>query len=125
LEVSVDVKNTGKVSGKEVVELYISAPGKNIDKPNSELKAYAKTKDLEPEESQTITLTLNPKDLASFETTKSAWVAEAGNYRVFIGASSLDVKQTGEFSVPKELMVEKVQQILPLDEKFEDLKAKN
>ncbi|WP_312824231.1 glycoside hydrolase family 3 N-terminal domain-containing protein [Epilithonimonas sp.] len=122
LEVTVDVKNTGKVAGKEVVELYISAPGKNIDKPKSELKAYAKTKDLKPGESQTITLTLNPKDLASFETAKSAWIAEAGSYKVSVGASSLDIKQTAEFSVPKELVVEKVQHILPADEKFEDLK---
>ncbi|WP_404986207.1 beta-glucosidase [Chryseobacterium sp. M5] len=122
LEVTVDVKNIGKVSGKEVVELYVSAPGKNIDKPKSELKAYAKTKDLKPGESQTITLTLNPKDLASFETAKSAWIAEAGNYKVSVGASSLDIKQTTEFSVPKELIVEKAQHILPADEKFEDLK---
>ncbi|WP_312076759.1 glycoside hydrolase family 3 N-terminal domain-containing protein [Chryseobacterium sp.] len=122
LEVTVDVKNAGKVEGKEVVELYVSAPGKNIDKPKSELKAYAKTKDLKPGESQTITLTLNAKDLASFETAKSAWVAEAGSYKVSVGASSLDIKQTAEFSVPKELVVEKVQHILPADEKFEDLK---
>ncbi|WP_294299958.1 glycoside hydrolase family 3 N-terminal domain-containing protein [uncultured Chryseobacterium sp.] len=122
LEVTVDVKNTGKVAGKEVVELYVSAPGKNIDKPKSELKAYAKTKDLKPGESQTITLMLNPKDLASYETAKSAWVAEAGNYKISIGASSLDIKQTVEFSVPKELVVEKVQHILPADEKFDDMK---
>ncbi|WP_089999274.1 glycoside hydrolase family 3 C-terminal domain-containing protein [Chryseobacterium taichungense] len=122
LEVSVDVKNTGKVNGKEVVELYLSAPNKSIDKPTSELKAYAKTKDLKPGESQTITLTLNPKDLASFETAKSAWVAEAGNYKVSVGASSLDIRQTAEFSVPKELVVEKVQHVFPADTKFEDLK---
>lgn len=122
LEVSVDVKNTGKVNGKEVVELYLSAPNKNIDKPTSELKAYAKTKDLKPGESQTITLTLNPKDLASFETAKSAWVAEAGNYEVSVGASSLDIRQTAEFSVLKELVVEKVQHVFPADTKFEDLK---
>ncbi|MDQ0064399.1 glycoside hydrolase family 3 C-terminal domain-containing protein [Chryseobacterium lathyri] len=122
LEVTVEVRNTGKVAGKEVVELYISAPGKSIDKPKSELKAYAKTKDLKPGESQMITLTLNPKDLASFETAKSAWVVEVGNYKVSVGASSLDIKQTAEFSVPKELVVEKVQHILPADTKFEDLK---
>ncbi|MDF2931445.1 MAG: beta-glucosidase [Chryseobacterium sp.] len=123
LEVTVEVKNTGKVTGKEVVELYVSAPGKTIDKPKSELKAYAKTKDLKPGESQTITLTLDPKDLASFETAKSAWIAEAGNYKISVGASSLDIKQTADFSVPKELMVEKVQHILPADEKFEDIKS--
>ncbi len=122
LEVSVEVKNTGSVSGKEIVELYLSAPGKTIGKPSSELKAYAKTKELKPGESQTITMVLSPKDLASFETAKSAWVAEAGNYKVSVGASSLDIKQTVGFSVPKELVVEKVRHILPADEKLEDLK---
>ncbi|MEY8760425.1 glycoside hydrolase family 3 N-terminal domain-containing protein [Chryseobacterium tongliaoense] len=122
LEVSVDVKNTGKVAGKEIAELYLSAPGKTIDKPKSELKAYAKTRDLKPGESQTVTLILNPKDLASFETAKSAWIAEAGNYKVSVGASSSDIRQTTEFSVPKELVVEKVQHILPVDKVFEDLK---
>lgn len=122
LEVSVEVKNTGKVAGKEVVELYLSAPNQSIDKPKSELKAYAKTKDLKPGESQTITLTLNPKDLASYITAKSAWVAEAGNYKVSVGASSSDIKQTAEFSLPKELTVEKVQHVFPADKQFEDLK---
>ncbi|WP_294309604.1 glycoside hydrolase family 3 N-terminal domain-containing protein [uncultured Chryseobacterium sp.] len=122
LEVRVEVKNTGNVSGKEVVELYISAPGKTLDKPVSELKAYAKTKELKPGETETITMTLSPKDLASFETAKSAWVAEAGNYKILVGASSLDIRQTAGFSVPKELTAEKVRPILPADEKFEDLK---
>ena len=122
LEVTVEVKNTGKVAGKEVVELYLSAPNQSIDKPKSELKAYAKTKDLKPGESQTIILTLNPKDLASYITAKSAWVAEAGNYKVSLGASSLDIKQTADFSLPKELVVEKVQHVFPADKQFEDLK---
>ena len=122
LEVTVEVKNTGKVAGKEVVELYLSAPNQSIDKPKSELKAYAKTKDLKPGESQTITLTLNPKDLASYISSKSAWVAEAGNYKVSVGASSLDIKQTADFSLPKELVVEKVQHVCPADKQFEDLR---
>ncbi|WP_313377265.1 fibronectin type III-like domain-contianing protein [Chishuiella sp.] len=66
--------------------------------------------------------TLNAKDLASFETSKSAWVAESGKYKILVGASSLDIKQIIDFSVPKEIIVEKVQHILPTDEKFNDLK---
>ncbi|MGI9582979.1 glycoside hydrolase family 3 N-terminal domain-containing protein [Chryseobacterium sp. RRHN12] len=122
VEVSVNIKNTGKVPGKEVVELYLSAPGKTIDKPKSELKAYAKTKELNPGESQTVILTLNKKDLASFETGKSAWIAEAGTYKILVGASSLDIRQKVEINVAKELLVEKVQHILPADKPFEDLK---
>ncbi|MFV8464737.1 glycoside hydrolase family 3 N-terminal domain-containing protein [Flavobacterium sp. LB1P62] len=119
---TVTVKNTGKTAGKEVVQLYLSAPSKNTDKPISELKAFAKTKLLQPGESQTITLTINPKDLASFVTAKNAWVAEAGAYKVAIGTSSLNIKQTTKFSLAKELVVEKTNAAFAPDTKFSDLK---
>ncbi|MBC7605886.1 MAG: glycoside hydrolase family 3 C-terminal domain-containing protein [Burkholderiales bacterium] len=121
LTATITVKNTGKTAGKEVVQLYLSAPSKNIDKPSSELKAFAKTKLLQPGESQTITLTLNPKDLASFVTAKNAWIAEAGAYKVTIGTSSLDIKQTASFILAKELVVEKTYSSFALDTKFSDL----
>lgn len=108
LTVSVTIKNTGKTSGKEIVQVYLSAPSKSIDKPKEELKAFAKTKELKPGESQTLKLTLTSKDLASFLENKSAWIAEAGTYKVLIGASSSDIKKTAEFSVPNEITVEKV-----------------
>jgi beta-glucosidase len=122
LTATVTVKNTGKSAGKEVVQLYLSAPAKNTDKPSSELKAFAKTNLLQPGESQTITLTLNPKDLASFVTAKNAWIAEAGAYKVAIGTSSLNIKQTASFSVAKELVVEKTNAAFAADTKFSDLK---
>ncbi len=119
---TVTVKNTGKTAGKEVVQLYLSAPAKNTDKPSSELKAFAKTNLLQPGESQTITLTLNPKDLSSFVTAKNAWIAEAGAYKVAIGTSSLNIKQKANFSVAKELIVEKTNAAFADDAKFSDLK---
>jgi len=122
LTVSVTVKNTGKVAGKEVVQLYLSAPSKSIDKPKEEIKAFAKTKELKPGESQTLSLTLSPKDLASFLENKSAWVAEAGTYKVLVGASSLDIKQKALFSVANEITVEKVKKAFELDSKFTELK---
>ena len=122
LTATVTVKNTGKTAGKEVVQLYLSAPSKNIDKPSSELKAFAKTKLLQPGESQTITLTINPKDLASFITAKNAWIAEAGAYKVAIGTSSLNIKQTASFNLAKELVVEKTNSSFALDTEFSDLK---
>lgn len=122
LTVSVTVKNTGKVAGKEVVQLYLSAPSKTIDKPKEELKAFGKTKELKPGESETLTLTLSPKDLASFLESKSAWVAEAGDYKVLVGASSLDIKKTATFKVAKEITVEKVTKSFALDTKFTELK---
>ncbi|WP_394772818.1 glycoside hydrolase family 3 N-terminal domain-containing protein [Flavobacterium sp.] len=122
LTVSVTVKNTGKIAGKEVVELYLSAPSKTIDKPKEELKAFGKTKELKPGESETLQLTLSPKDLASFLESKSAWIAEAGIYKVLLGASSLDIKKTAEFSVAKEITVEKVKKAFEQDSKFTELK---
>ena len=122
LTVSVTVKNTGKTAGKEVVQVYLSAPSKSIDKPKEELKAFAKTKELKPGESETLKLTLSPKDLASFLESRSAWIAEAGTYKVLVGASSLDIKKSAEFSVAKEITVEKVTKAFELDSKFTELK---
>ena len=92
-EVSVTVKNTGKHEGKEVVELYISAPdNKAANKPAKELKAFAKTKQLAPDESENVTMTVKATDLASFDETASAWVVAAGEYQFLVGASSQDIK---------------------------------
>lgn len=122
MDVTVTVKNTGKTAGKEVVQLYLSAPSKNIDKPISELKAFAKTNELQPGESQTITLTLNPKNLASFVGDKNAWIAEAGSYKVAIATSSLNVKQTANFTLAEETVVKKTHPSFDEDIKFADLK---
>ena len=94
-EVSVTIKNTGKYEGKEVVELYISAPdNKAANKPVKELKAYAKTKQLKPGESETLTLTVKAADLASFDEAASAWVVTEGTYQFLVAASAQDIKAT-------------------------------
>jgi len=92
-EIEVTVKNTGTHEGKEIVEIYISAPdNKAANKPAKELKAYAKTKQLKPGESETLTLTVKAADLASFDESSSAWVVAEGEYQFLIGASSQDIK---------------------------------
>ena len=94
-EVTVTVKNTGKLEGKEVVELYISAPdNKAANKPAKELKAFAKTKQLKPGESETLTLTVKTADLASFDEAASAWVVAEGEYQFLVAASAQDIKAT-------------------------------
>ncbi len=124
LTAAVTVKNTGSVPGKEVVQLYLTAPKKKIDKPAIELKAFAKTGLLKPGESQTLTFRLTADDLASFDTKSASWVAEAGNYTVKIGASSLDIKQTEIFQVPKDIVTSKVMNVLTPQVAINEMKSK-
>ena len=94
-EVTVTVKNSGEREGKEVVELYISAPdNKAANKPVKELKAYAKTKNLKPGESETLKLSVKAADLTSFDEASSSWVVAEGEYQFLIAASSQDIKST-------------------------------
>ncbi len=90
----VTVKNTGSVAGKEAVQLYVSAPAGTLDKPVKELKAYGKTKELAPGESQTLTLSFPTAELASFDESASAWKVDAGTYTFLFGASSRDIRCT-------------------------------
>ena len=92
--VSITVKNTGDVSGKEVAQVYVTAPQGSIVKPAHELKAFAKTRELKPGESQTLTMTIDQRDLASFDEANSQWLAEAGVYTFAIGSSSRDIHAT-------------------------------
>ena len=119
---TVTITNTGKVAGKEVVQLYLSAPSKGIDKPNEELKGFAKTALLKPGASQTITFTLNPRDLASYNTDQSSWIADGGSYTVKIGASSRDIKLTKQFGLAKDIVVEKAHKALTPEVVINELK---
>lgn len=92
--VSVKVTNTGKIPGKDVVELYVAAPQGELDKPVKELKAYAKTRELQPGESQLVTLKVKNSDLASYDESASAWVTDAGHYDFMLGSSSRDIRAT-------------------------------
>ncbi len=91
------VKNTGAVAGKEVVQLYYSAPQGKLGKPSKELAAFKKTKLLYPGESETVVMSFDINDMASFDDLgkiqKSARVLEKGTYNFYIGTSVRDNKK--------------------------------
>jgi beta-glucosidase len=102
---SVTITNAGGAAGRDVAQLYLSAPGKSMAKPSLELRGFAKTRSLKPGESETLTFTITPRDLASFDEASSSWMAEAGTYTVKIGASSEDIRQTATFQQAREVKV--------------------
>ena len=99
VEVSITIKNTGSVAGKEVAQVYVQAPKGRLEKPIQELKAFAKTRNLQPGESQTLTMTIPVRDFASFDEANSQWLTEAGIYTFRIGASSRDIHATASLKL--------------------------
>lgn len=109
----VNVKNIGNVAGKEVVQLYYSAPQGMLGKPAKELCAYKKTKLLAPGEYETIVLSFNINDMASFDdlgkVRKSAYILEKGEYSFYLGTSVRDAQKldfsytVGETKVTEQL----------------------
>ena len=91
--VKVDVKNTGKRAGRNVVELFVAAlNSKKANKPEKELRNYAKTRLLQPGEKETITMKVSAEELASFNEKASAWKTDAGVYTFMICSSANDVE---------------------------------
>ena len=87
--------------GREVVELYVSAPSSGLEKPDRELKAFAKTKTLAPGESEALTLTVTAYEMASFNESTAAWETAAGTYKLLFGASATDIRRTVSFKMKK------------------------
>lgn len=91
LTVSVPVKNAGSVAGKEIIQLYVGDEKCSVLRPTKELKHFTKIA-LEPEEEKTVTFTITPGDLKFYDETASAWTLEPGKFKVYIGASSTDIR---------------------------------
>ncbi len=119
IEVSVCVKNTGKVAGKQV---YVTAPKGAYEKPAKELKTFGKTKELQPGESQTLKMTLEKRDLASFDEANSQWKVDAGSYLFQIGSDVETIKGTATLKVAE--YTEKVSSACPVNVQMNYLKQK-
>ncbi|MBN2628012.1 MAG: glycoside hydrolase family 3 C-terminal domain-containing protein [Spirochaetales bacterium] len=98
LSVTLTVKNTGSVYGKEAVQLYVTPPAGDIIRPNKELKGFEKI-GLKPGESKRITFTLDKRSFAYYNTTINDWYAESGDYGILVGSSSRDIRLEGEVSL--------------------------
>jgi beta-glucosidase len=97
-EVTVKVKNTGKLAGKEVVQLYVADLESALPRPPRELKGFAKVA-LKPGQSKTVAFTLNERSLAYYDPVKKGWVAEPGEFEVMVGSSSRDIRLKAKFTL--------------------------
>ena len=97
LSVMVDITNTGQRVGKEVVQLYVRDATSSLQRPNKELKSFAKVQ-LAPGETKTVTLTIARDALAYYDDLAQKWVAEAGEFVALVGSSSQDIRATATFT---------------------------
>lgn len=105
--ITANVTNTGSVAGKEVAQVYISAPEVKLKKPNIELKAFAKTDKLAAGSAQQLTLNISAETLASFDEAHNQWIVEPGLYKVYVSSSSdVAAVEPVTFTVNKEIVVE-------------------
>ncbi len=108
------VTNIGDKSGKDIVQLYVSAPKGMLEKPANELKAFAKTRLLKPGEKQILIFNVANYDLASFNETVCQWVSDKGTYTVKFGASVEDIRAEAKYKLNK-VFIKKVNDILKPD----------
>ena len=121
--ISVDalVKNIGCFSGKEVVQLYVSVPHGKLDQPYQTLVAFNKTDVLKPREEQNLTLSFDIRDIVSYDTSRAAWILEAGKYVLRLGNSSRETSPVAVARLSSEVTVRQVRNSLG-NPSFEDWK---
>ena len=112
ISVTATVKNTGAFAGKEVVQLYVSAPQGRLDKPYQALAAFEKSAALQPGESEELTLSFDPRDLASYDEARACWILEPGDYVLRLGNSSVNTKALAVLRLDGEVIVRQVKNCL-------------
>ena len=90
--ISVDVTNTGKVAGKEIVQIYSSVQQSNVPRPAKELKGFAKTKLLQPGESETLHIAIPKEELNYYDESQHGWKLASGTYTFHVGTNVNDIK---------------------------------
>lgn len=125
----IEVKNIGSYSGKEVVQIYSSAPQGSLGKPSLELKDYKKTKELKAGESQILSFTLLKADLASYDDSgasgyKSCYVLEEGRYKIYLGSSVRDITLLGSFEIEDIIVTQELEEACAPRKNFKRIKPK-
>ena len=108
----VPVENVGEFRGREVVQAYVSVPAGKLDQPYQALAAFAKSAELAPGERQSLRFAFDLLDLASYDAVSAAWVLEAGDYILRIGADSVDTQIAAVLRLPESVYVKKVRNAL-------------
>lgn len=111
ITVSATVKNSGDLAGREVAQLYVTAPDGKLENPEIELKSFVKTGNLKPGNQENLKFDLDARDIASFDEDQSAWIVEKGTYEVRIGASSENIKLKTSFTVDEDIILEYVNDV--------------
>lgn len=106
------VKNVGAIAGKEVVQVYVSAPSVLLDKPYQELAGFEKTKLLLPGEETTVEISFSFKDIASYDTKSASYILEKGVYIIRSGSSSLETTIVGSVEIKETVTVLKAKNVL-------------
>ncbi|HEX5807561.1 MAG TPA: glycoside hydrolase family 3 C-terminal domain-containing protein, partial [Anaerolineales bacterium] len=119
LKVRVDVTNTGKVTGKEVVQLYVRDIHSTMARPDKELKAFTKV-DLAPRQTKTITFTLDREAFWYFDVTRNAWATEPGEFDILVGGSSRDIRLTERFTLLPEPRLARLHTGLTVEKLLDD-----
>lgn len=132
ISLSVNVKNTGNVKGKEVIQVYLGLPQGVLDNPEKVLASFAKTKELLPQEEQTLELTFDICDFAPYDDAgktgyEFANVLEKGDYKVYVGTSVRDSKEVYTYTQENTICVKKLSQHLAVEPKnaFDRMVNKN
>ena len=121
IRVTATVRNTGNVSGKEVVQVYASLPGGILEKEAHRLAAYAKTNELKPGEAQEVTMEVKMDGLTSYDEKRAAWILESGFYGIWVGNSLASAKLCGGIKLDQEVIRRQVRNLFPLKQELEEI----
>ena len=121
IKITADVKNTGNMAGKEVVQVYASLPGGGLEKEAHRLIAYAKTELLQPGQKQTVTLEVPAERLVSYDEKSAAWILEKGFYGILVGNSLENAELVGGMQLDESVALEKVKNLFAKKEELNEL----